>query len=160
MWRLATERTRPSWLAGYGSPRISSEMTLVLRTITDRTRAVRRQTQPAASRDRLRRVAQSAGGSPRPGSAPTGRDRPPRQRSGSTALRLPPIGHAAPRAHAIALSLPHRHCGSSASPMRSLFVACRIVCNDSECKAPVPQAGGTTGMVPTEQFYQRLGWRQ
>ena len=56
--------------AGCGSPRISSEIDLVSTTITDRRRAVRRQTRPAAARDRLRRAAQSAGRSPRPGSAP------------------------------------------------------------------------------------------
>jgi hypothetical protein len=98
-------------------------MTLVSTTITDRTRAAPRQTQPAAARDRRRRAAQSADGSPRPGSAPAGRYRPRRLRSGLTVLRLPSIGHAARRAQSLFNSRidiadrQRRHSGSRTSTL-------------------------------------------
>jgi hypothetical protein len=76
--------------AGCGSPRINSEMTFVSTTITDRTRAERRQTQPAPARDRSHRAAQSAGGLPRS----TGRTLVARVHRGS-----PAIGEPAARLH-------------------------------------------------------------
>src|SRR6266851_5700906 len=90
--------------AAAGCDRINSDRTLVSRMITSRTVAAHQPAPPGAAQDRRpRRVAQSAGGSPRPGSAPAGRGRPQRLRSGLTALRLPLIDHAAPRARASAL---------------------------------------------------------
>src|ERR1700738_3515070 len=87
--------------AAAGCDRINSDRTLVSRTITSRPVAAHHPPPAGAARGRRpRRVAQTVGGSPRPDWALTGRDRPPRLRSGSTVFRPPSTGHAAPRARA------------------------------------------------------------
>jgi hypothetical protein len=100
-------------------------------TITDQARAVHRQTQPGAARDRPPRAAQSADGSPRPGSAPAGRDRPPPLRSGSTA-RFGFHRSAMPRrAHAQPLFNSRIDIADRQRRHSNLFLLDRIVCNDS-----------------------------